>query len=323
VAQLRRLRHQPGGVQFLPGGTPVRRTSRVFFCRKKIREKKRTPRPPKKTYEAALRQWPLKASTALWLGTTSERGIDSEESRGELLKMVRPCWLLLAVFGGLTITQAEIVAPVRYDKDGNWGGGGGGFAPRSLIPGMEPTRKNKPGPFSTVKAPGPGKHLIYKQFRRNTLPQQQQKKKVRGSQKNMDASDLAEMRRLISEAMQEPGFDPNGELKPAVPFLHFAALTADQQDEKNPGDQSGYKLLEDLIALGADINVEGSHGSTALHVAAMHDKADAIKFLLKKGADHTKTNLKGHTPLEAAEHRVSKSGQDLNNVISELIHADL
>jgi ankyrin repeat protein len=66
------------------------------------------------------------------------------------------------------------------------------------------------------------------------------------------------------------------------------------------------KLVEELAAAGADINVASSKGFTPLHRAAQHGHMPTVKFLLKAGADPAAKAQDGSTPLSLAE----KNGQD-------------
>lgn len=69
-----------------------------------------------------------------------------------------------------------------------------------------------------------------------------------------------------------------------------------------PGDPSPEELGQELLTAvfdgdlqrvtevlneGADINYRGSHGETALHVAASDPTLDMVRLLLEKGADKT------------------------------------
>lgn len=44
-----------------------------------------------------------------------------------------------------------------------------------------------------------------------------------------------------------------------------------------------------------------TEGDTALHLSAKHDKAEAMKLLLRAGADPTLRNKQGKTPLDIAQ----------------------
>ena len=44
-------------------------------------------------------------------------------------------------------------------------------------------------------------------------------------------------------------------------------------------------LFQEFIAEGVNVNCRHPYGWTALHAAAMNGKAEAVKFLLKSGAD--------------------------------------
>ena len=65
----------------------------------------------------------------------------------------------------------------------------------------------------------------------------------------------------------------------------------------------GQKIVADhLLASGADANAaQSKHGSTPLHSAASKKcNAGVVKSLLNKGADQTKVDNYGKTPLEYA-----------------------
>jgi ankyrin repeat protein len=57
------------------------------------------------------------------------------------------------------------------------------------------------------------------------------------------------------------------------------------------------KLVESLVASGADMNVKDRYGDTPLHYAAGHGRKDMIDLLIAKGADINAANKKGETPL--------------------------
>lgn len=60
------------------------------------------------------------------------------------------------------------------------------------------------------------------------------------------------------------------------------------------------KMIQLLIAHGANVNVQGSSGATALFWAVMRDQKDDVKFLLAHGANPNLTNAFGDTPLICA-----------------------
>ena len=53
------------------------------------------------------------------------------------------------------------------------------------------------------------------------------------------------------------------------------------------------------LELGADINVPGEHGFTALHEAATQGHVDVVKFLLERGANPKALSTWGQTAFEA------------------------
>ena len=53
-----------------------------------------------------------------------------------------------------------------------------------------------------------------------------------------------------------------------------------------------------LLAAGADIDAAGGSGATVLHRAAARRDPDLVAFLLLEGADPTRPDRRGHTPLD-------------------------
>lgn len=53
-----------------------------------------------------------------------------------------------------------------------------------------------------------------------------------------------------------------------------------------------------LLALGADVNLPGDLGFTALHNAAMRERTEIVDLLLRHGADASATNEWGQTPAD-------------------------
>ncbi len=125
---------------------------------------------------------------------------------------------------------------------------------------------------------------------------------------------------------EPPPLDPNG--PGTTPFL-MAAQTADVElmktfaklgadplvrsvDNATPlmlaGRRTGteeevVQTMEMLLELGIDINAVDSNGETAMHMAAYSNRADAIRFLARKGANievWNQENKYGWTPLAIA-----------------------
>ena len=78
---------------------------------------------------------------------------------------------------------------------------------------------------------------------------------------------------------------------------------------------------EDLSALqswcnaGADFNLADYNGRTALHVAAVHCRAEHVTFLLEHGADPRAVDINGLSPLDVAQE------QCLTDVVAQLKNA--
>jgi ankyrin repeat protein len=60
------------------------------------------------------------------------------------------------------------------------------------------------------------------------------------------------------------------------------------------------ELINQLIDLGADVNVRNWNGSTPLHIAARTARAHNIKALVMRGADLDLKDNQDHTPLDEA-----------------------
>jgi ankyrin repeat protein len=60
------------------------------------------------------------------------------------------------------------------------------------------------------------------------------------------------------------------------------------------------KMIQLLVAHGADVNLRGATGTTPLYWAILRDQKDDEKFLLDHGADPNLTNAFGDTPLICA-----------------------
>ena len=79
----------------------------------------------------------------------------------------------------------------------------------------------------------------------------------------------------------------------------------DSQDDKGNtllliGAQNCNKrLMELVLARGADINHQNAQGNTAMHFGMAYDTDGTMgEFLIQKGADDTKENVDGLTPYD-------------------------
>jgi len=60
------------------------------------------------------------------------------------------------------------------------------------------------------------------------------------------------------------------------------------------------KMIQFLVAHGADVNAQGAAGATALFFAVLRDQGDDVKFLLAHGANPNIAEAYGDTPLVCA-----------------------
>ncbi len=60
-------------------------------------------------------------------------------------------------------------------------------------------------------------------------------------------------------------------------------------------EKNNYELLKFLLCKGADINKQNKLGMTALHIAILLEKKDAIKILLERNANTELKDIKGNT----------------------------
>lgn len=81
------------------------------------------------------------------------------------------------------------------------------------------------------------------------------------------------------------------------------------------------KRLESYLIAGADLSQQDLSGRTALHLAALHNKPQAVKFLLTHGADPRCLDMTDRSPYEYAEVAGAKEATALlpNSETSELV----
>lgn len=93
-------------------------------------------------------------------------------------------------------------------------------------------------------------------------------------------------------------------LTTACAALLFAANVAHADDSPlaKAAEGKNFKTVHELLEKKANVNVNAAQndGMTALHWAAYHDNADAVKELLANGADANAANRYGFTPLSIA-----------------------
>jgi uncharacterized protein len=127
---------------------------------------------------------------------------------------------------------------------------------------------------------------------------------VKNSYPNITPEDLGQF--FASSNHQDP-----------IKLLHTQAARSDAMNTHQVSSQdivnNGYtplalavfgnghnKMIQLLVAHGADVNMRGITGTTPLFWAVLRDQKDDVKFLLDHGADPNLTNAFGDTPLICA-----------------------
>ena len=103
----------------------------------------------------------------------------------------------------------------------------------------------------------------------------------------------------IEEAKKKPKEAPKSPPKPKPSF--DPQLTQELIEQLDFGAQCDLELMKDLIKRGADIKVEGIHGTT-LHQACWFGDLKLIELCLQSGVDpHLKNEANSHTALYFAK----------------------
>lgn len=105
------------------------------------------------------------------------------------------------------------------------------------------------------------------------------------------------------------------QLVPSDPY-HPVIFIPLQATDMNP---STFRIVNDLIAAGANVNLQDSGGGTPLTIAAGNGQAKCIKALINAHADVNYRNRQGATPLIRAVQ--SGSMDSINALIA--VHADV
>jgi hypothetical protein len=69
------------------------------------------------------------------------------------------------------------------------------------------------------------------------------------------------------------------------------------------GIRGNWRILAELVAAGAPVDAVGSDGGSPLHWTCHHDRPEAVRLLLDAGADVAAQNQWGRTPLHVAARR--------------------
>jgi len=81
-------------------------------------------------------------------------------------------------------------------------------------------------------------------------------------------------------------FQPGSDCYYGEYVLSFAAVMGDKE------------IVEYLLDNGADMNAQDSHGNSVMHILVYHDAMEMYDFLYKKGANTSRNNRAGFTPLQ-------------------------
>lgn len=85
------------------------------------------------------------------------------------------------------------------------------------------------------------------------------------------------------------------------------------------------EMLHVMIEKGADVNVTQDEpagaGDTPLHLACSYGNAEAVKLLIKAGADDTIQNINGETPAHYAVRKKKFGGEPKDEKRAEVLHA--
>jgi len=93
-------------------------------------------------------------------------------------------------------------------------------------------------------------------------------------------------------------FTQNWPANGLVPALPGAVLLATNAIVQGRGR---YKMIEDLINNGADVDAQNQRGHSALICAAAAGHEDMVTFLLYSGASAKPCNIHGHSAQDVAE----------------------
>jgi ankyrin repeat protein len=81
------------------------------------------------------------------------------------------------------------------------------------------------------------------------------------------------------------------------------------------GSRGQIRAIKVLMCYGVSINQPGSGDTTALHEAVEHDHPDAVRFLLKNGANVNARTESGCTPLYMAS--IGKGNIEIGRILLE------
>jgi len=103
----------------------------------------------------------------------------------------------------------------------------------------------------------------------------------------------------VIKALVEAGADPLiPTLQGTTALILASGAGTDVQRARSPEERAmAIETVKYLVEHGADVNVAGQYGWTALHAAAYQGLTDVIEFLVSKGANVNEMDAFGQTPL--------------------------
>jgi len=129
-----------------------------------------------------------------------------------------------------------------------------------------------------------------------------------------DAASNGDLAGVQAELDKGVDVDEGDDSWPEMTSLHYAA------------GEGHTKVVELLIANGADVNAKDEVGWTPLHLAAYWGGKDIVELLIATGADVNAKDKHGETPLDFAHGVVAtllrhgaKTGYELNALIPRLV----
>jgi ankyrin repeat protein len=106
---------------------------------------------------------------------------------------------------------------------------------------------------------------------------------------------------VAADALLRNGADPNL----VNPRHGWTPLMVAAERVKSP-DEPWFRLIENLLKVGASVDTSDADGATALHISAAKGNARLVKCLLEHGANPVARDNNGRTPLDLARKEKAK-----------------